>query len=136
MSRRHKHNVRRINIIKCYVTDSVVAIHYNISFYCLICLVFSGHKKRKEVNGQIITVCKYTKMTNAGEANCTVVSLKHAVIPVVIRCLNERFVSYDQQIFKSMQWIDPANWTSDDSEDLAAIQVNMLLKYQNFIKHL
>jgi len=75
-------------------------------------------------------------MTNAGEPDCTVVSLKQAVIPDVIRCLNERFVSYDQQIFKAVQWIDPANWTSDDFEDLAAIQVNMLLKYQNFIKPL
>jgi len=73
-------------------------------------------------------------MTNADEAGCTVIDLKHTVIPDVIRCMNQRFVSFDQEIFKSMLWIDPANWTSDDSEDLAAIQVNGPLQVCKFIK--
>ena len=85
------------------------------------------------MNGQT-TVCKYTKMTNADEAGCTVIDLKHTVIPDVICCMNQRFVSFDQEIFKSMLWIDPANWTSDDSEDLAAIQVNGPLQVCKFIK--
>jgi len=66
-------------------------------------------------------------MTNADEAGHTVDSLKRAVIPELIRCMNHSFVSFDQEIFRSMLWIDPANWTDDDSQDLVAIQANIEL---------
>ena len=57
------------------------------------------------------------------EAGATVDRLKRSVIPEIIRCLKERFASFDHPICKSMQWIDPANWTDDDSADLITIKV-------------
>jgi hypothetical protein len=82
--------------------------------------------RRKPENRQT-TLCKYEDMTHAGESGCTVDRLKRAVIPDIIRCLNQRFVSFDQNIFGTMQWIDQSNWTDDDSGDLESIQVYNIL---------
>lgn len=74
-------------------------------------------------------------MTHIGEVGQTSSDLKRSIIPDLIECLRHRFVSFDQVIFQSMMWIDPANWGSDDessiTSELQSIQVGLSILYLN-----
>lgn len=97
-------------------------LYFNLYSFLLL---FSGHKKRK-IDNRETTLCKFDHMTHIGEAGCTIDKLKRDLIPVITCCIKARFVSFDNPIYKSMQWIDPANWTDDNSTDLIAIKVNLM----------
>lgn len=66
---------------------------------------------------------KYAFMTHHNEADPTAESLKRVVIPEIIVIIRDRFDSFDRDIFRSMHWIDAANWRDKEDDELVHIQV-------------
>ena len=57
-------------------------------------VLFSGYNKRK-IDNRDTTLCKFYHMTHVGETGGTLDRLKRDVIPEIIRCTKECFVSFD-----------------------------------------
>ena len=82
-----------------------------------------GHMRRLPENREYVNV-SYDRMTHVGTQSSQIVeNLKARIIPVIMQCLKERMKPFlEEEIFKSMLWVDPANWSADISVELTAMQ--------------
>ncbi len=87
-------------------------------------LLKRSHNRKKNVaNREYVTVA-FSLMTNIGETGKTVAKLKPEVIPCLIACIQDRFTSFQLDIFRSMHWVDPANWRENEADEIQSIQVS------------
>lgn len=83
----------------------------------------SGEKRKKVDDREFVTL-EFSFMTNAGQSGPTISALKKAVVPSIISCVKDRFSSFHDAIFRSMHWIDPANWREDGDNEMKSINVS------------
>ena len=91
----------------------------------IICsLPRKGHMKRKLINRDYIVVSysvdKMKHVTPQGETDSIIQNLKKSVGPEIQKCLSDRFNSFQGELYKSMFWLDPANWV-DNNQEIKAI---------------
>lgn len=81
-----------------------------------------GHLKRKATNREFVPLA-YEKMTGLGQHATVVERLRRRAIPDVVKCLEDRMKPFlEEDIFKNMNWLDPANWQEDSDVQINAMK--------------
>ena len=73
-----------------------------------------GHNRRK-YDKEYVEV-RFGGITNIATADSVVDKIKKKTIPEMNKCLDERFQSFNDDIFKNMSWLNPANWCDTKAE--------------------
>ena len=78
--------------------------------------------RKKKENQKFKNMCM-DRMTHTGDnTNNMVQNLKVKLVPEMVRCLESRFESFNDEVIQNMTFVNPANWKKDDIEsDLDAI---------------
>ena len=74
-----------------------------------------GHMKRNEENREYVTV-RYNRMTQQQLSIVWVTALSS-----LKECVDNRFASLHNPIYRSMHWANPAHWQEDASSELESI---------------
>lgn len=81
-----------------------------------------GHMRRLPQNREFVTV-SYDRMTHVGRHAIDVQNLKRKVLPVIIKCLQERMKPFvTDPLYKNMLWVDPANWQNNSEVEVTAME--------------
>ena len=72
------------------------------------------HNKRAQGSREYVVICIPNPNITSWVANAE--SLLEKAVPDVIRCMDERFASFKDEVFLKMSWLDPANWHDTGAE--------------------
>lgn len=77
-------------------------------------LMKSGHHRRLPQNREYQALSY--KMIHFHQSSNVISKIKGTSIPQIKKCLETRFTSFDTELFRSMMWLDPANWGDTENE--------------------
>ncbi|KAK6186633.1 hypothetical protein SNE40_005922 [Patella caerulea] len=139
-------HISSLEKIKCNVEEakqvaashdfSIVEIESNFGTESQLQKTFSCFKK-KDPEGQDTVLLSVNGIKYVSKAQSELDRLRVPAIESLINCLQKRFSSFDNQdFFKHLFWIDPANWTDLTTEneflEWCYTYFKVPLEYQNF----
>ena len=78
-----------------------------------------GHMRQAKENREYVEL-QYEGMQNRNAETSTsrIIAIRDTIIPSVEKFLKERFASFDDGVYSSMTWVDPAYWNEEPAKDL------------------